>query len=305
MEIRDYVQKIRLGEVQKYENVAMIPLFMEIEKVPNFITLEEALKTQKFFIKEVSKSGMVPNLKVVNKLDVPVFIMDGEELKGGRQNRVLNTSILVQKNSEVIIPVSCTEQGRWHYSSETFEEPDYVIPSDIRKHKNEAVFNSLINEGNFESDQGKIWDEIYKYHEKHAVHSNTGALRDVLDKQKGTLEEKIQSFHYIKEQKGIMVFVNGKVDGLDVISLSSAYELLHNKLVESYILRAHSEKGKFKEDYIDKAISFLKEIENAEVLKFKSVSLGWDFRFKGENLVGSVLAYMNKPIHINFFRGYN
>jgi len=305
MKITDYVSKIKLGEVQVCENVAIFPLFLEIENVPNFITLESALKSKNFFVKEVSNSGTVPHLKVINKLDIPVFIMDGEELRGGKQNRVLNTSILVKKNSEVIIPVSCTERGRWSFSSDVFEDPEYIIPVDIRRGKNESVFNSLIHYGDFESDQLFIWNEIDKYHKNYKVDSKTDALRDVLKREEKLLKEGLKNFPYIKGQNGIMVFTNGEIDGLDIVSLSSAYELLHEKIIKSYLFKNHPLKNKFKENYMEKALSFFDEIKEAEVLKFKSVSLGWDLRFSGEKFLGSMLVYRNKPIHMNFFKRYN
>ena len=37
----------------------------------------------------------------------------GEQLAGGKQNRVLNASILVPAKSELPIPVTCVERGRW------------------------------------------------------------------------------------------------------------------------------------------------------------------------------------------------
>ena len=61
---------------------------------------------------EVGEGGTVPELKVINKSPRMILILDDEELVGAKQNRIVNTTMLVQGNSIIIIPVSCVEQGR-------------------------------------------------------------------------------------------------------------------------------------------------------------------------------------------------
>jgi hypothetical protein len=53
----------------------------------------------------------VPELRVKNSGDLPVLILDGEELVGAKQNRIVNVTILVPPHSETVIPVSCIEAG--------------------------------------------------------------------------------------------------------------------------------------------------------------------------------------------------
>ena len=43
-------------------------------------------------ITEVSESGSVPALRFVNDCDCPVLLLDGEELVGAKQNRVINSA---------------------------------------------------------------------------------------------------------------------------------------------------------------------------------------------------------------------
>ncbi len=60
---------------------------------------------------EVSDAGSVPYLQAVNMGPWPVLIFDGEELVGAKQNRIVNTTILVGVG-KAVLPVSC-ENGRW------------------------------------------------------------------------------------------------------------------------------------------------------------------------------------------------
>ena len=54
------------------------------------------------------------------------MLFDGEELKGAKQNRILNTTILIAAGSSLDVPVSCTEQGRWSYASREFDESEAI-----------------------------------------------------------------------------------------------------------------------------------------------------------------------------------
>lgn len=71
-------------------------------------------------VTEVSEAGSVPFLQVANGADRPLLLVDGEELIGAKQNRILNTTVLVAAHAEVTIPVSCVERGRWGYRGREF-----------------------------------------------------------------------------------------------------------------------------------------------------------------------------------------
>jgi hypothetical protein len=59
------------------------------------------------------RAGQRPRAALVNKGSRPPLIVDGEELVGAKQNRVVNLTILVAAASTLKIPVSCIEAGRW------------------------------------------------------------------------------------------------------------------------------------------------------------------------------------------------
>ncbi len=133
--IADYVLGLTLGEPQVYKNFAAIPLFHPADGSPHYVTLKQALEQGALTVTEVGHEGSVPELKVVNKGDTAVLLLDGEELIGAKQNRVLNTTILLAGHTETIIPVSCTEHGRWSYRSSSFGDSDVIMASQVRKEK--------------------------------------------------------------------------------------------------------------------------------------------------------------------------
>ncbi len=130
--ISDYLASIELGELQQYRNMVVYSLFTSVNHGPEYLTLKEALALGVLAIMEISEGGSVPQLKAINKGDLPILLLDGEELAGAKQNRVLNTTILLKEHSETIIPVSCTEQGRWSYRSVEFADSDVIMEQKLR-----------------------------------------------------------------------------------------------------------------------------------------------------------------------------
>jgi len=282
--------------------VSAVPLYHSAPETLAYNTLTEALRDGLIVVTEVNAGGSVPDLKVVNNTDSPVLLLDGEELKGAKQNRVLNASVLLDVHSETIIPVSCTEAGRWGYTSETFSESGYVMPQNLRANRTRSVSFSLNQTHEYHSDQRAVWNGIDRMAEGSAVNSPTRAMADVFEAKKKELDDCLAAFSHVPNQKGILVFINGKVVGFDLISRAAAYEALHPKLVKSYVMDALlQEKRSRRKASLDDARTFVKETQSCSETKFKSAGLGWDYRFEG-GMIGSSLVHNDTAIHSAFFR---
>jgi hypothetical protein len=301
-DIKKYITSLDFGELQHFENMAVLPLMTALDDSPEYLILKQALDQHVLVIGEVSKEGRVPELKVINKADMPVLLLDGEELAGAKQNRVLNTTILLKENSETIIPVTCTEQRRWSYESERFAESGTVMIPKIRKMKSQTVSDSLQESREYRSDQGTVWTSIDEVSEQTGIHSRTAAMKDVFEAKEKELDEYLKTFTCLPQQKGLLTIIDEEVVGFDFLSLDSAYALLHPKLVKSYAMEALMQKApKNEKPGVDKANNFLKEVEKCKEKKYKSVGKGDDHRFEGKQLVGSALKYQKNVIHMAFF----
>src|SRR5207249_9831118 len=149
----DYLSHIELREPQQFKNLVIVPVFISTNTALDYLTLTEALAQRLATVTEVSQGGQVPNVKVSNASDLHLLLVDGEELIGARQNRTLNTSILLTGKSETIVPVSCTEAGRWGYNSAAFADAGYVSPHNLRRAKSSSVAASLKAAKGHKSDQ--------------------------------------------------------------------------------------------------------------------------------------------------------
>jgi hypothetical protein len=107
--------KIRVGEPLRHEALSFFPLFVEAESHVEYQLSDAALADKSLRVEEISEGGSVPELLVENTSDLRVLFLEGEELVGAKQNRVLNTWVLVPAHAKSKITVSCVERGRWGY----------------------------------------------------------------------------------------------------------------------------------------------------------------------------------------------
>ena len=301
--ITTYLSDLQLGPMQSFQNMDVIAILAPHDGGTDYLTLKEALDQNFITITEVNQSGSVPELKVINKSAQLVLLLDGEELIGAKQNRVLNTSVLLKDNSETVIPVSCTEQGRWSYRSAAFADSDAMLASKVRSKKVRSVSAALHQSQGYKSDQGRIWEDIGEMHAKAGIRSETGAMKDVYSSREQELNQYAQSFSLVPYQQGIVVFINGEVVGMDVLSHKRSFEKIHPKLIKSYAMDAildgkkSSASGKEAE-----AGTFIKEIMGCKESRFASIGLGEDYRFEGKKSIGSALLFEEKVVHLAFFR---
>ncbi|MGD8536088.1 MAG: hypothetical protein PVF66_09600 [Candidatus Aminicenantes bacterium] len=300
--IKKYVASFEFGELQHFKNMGVLPLLTSLDESPEYLTLKEALDLQVLTITEVSQEGSVPELKVINSADIPVLLLDGEEVVGAKQNRVLNTSILVEEKSELVIPVSCTEQGRWAYREREFADSDTLMSTKLRGIKAQTVSDTLADSQEFRSDQGTVWTAIDEISEDAGAHSETGAMKAAYEVKKDDLDDYLGAFPRVQDQKGLLAFIDGEVVGFDFISSETAYGILHPKLVKSYAMDAILQKTKLtQEPDVNKAKAFIRQTQKCKEKKYVSVGKGWDYRYEGKLLVGSALKSGQKVIHMAFF----
>lgn len=299
------VAAVQLGEPQVYKHIAVVPVIAVVDGTFQYRALGEALGTRELTITEVCQAGSVPELLAVNRGDSPVLLIDGEEVSGAKQNRVLNSSILLKPQSETRIPVSCTEQGRWSYSSAEFSESGHVMACLARVAKSSSVTDSLRDHGRRDSNQGAVWSEIAHLHAASGSRSPTSAMSDVYKAWEENLRACTETFKVVPGQVGLVAFIGGEPVGTDLVSLAGAYAQLHPKLVRSYTLGGLFEARDApaaSDGMAGKARQFLEEISQTEEREFPSVGLGTDRRFKGTTFCGAALVHEAEVIHAACFR---
>lgn len=298
-----WLKRLHAGQPKTVGELTVFPLFWEVPGVFPYLTLGEALENGTVTITEVSQGGSVPELAVENAGETAVLLLDGEELRGAKQNRVLNTSILLAPKSRSVIPVSCTEQGRWHYVSNAFEDSGFVMSRSARLEKNLSVSASLKAGRAHRSDQGAVWEAIRDLSEKAGVRSETGAQRDVFEARRKALSGIEGEIPSLEKQCGLLVFAQGKPVGFDAVSLPSAYLRLHGKLLKSYALESLLAEGKPQGPVpgAKEAEAFLAACADLAGAAYPSAGLGTECRFESKAMTGFSLVHHGEAVHSAFF----
>lgn len=112
-------------------NVSVYLLRGASAKGPVPLTLDEALARN---VIDVVETGNVRELKIENRGAEAVFVQMGDIVKGGRQDRVLTVSLLLEpKSGQIPIGAYCVEQGRWSprgkEDAHRFARSETLLPS--------------------------------------------------------------------------------------------------------------------------------------------------------------------------------
>lgn len=300
--VGETLRGLRLGKAVEFRNMAVVPVCHDKDIVGGYITLKEGLQAGTLSIHEINISGSVPELVAVNTGHLPVLILDGEELAGAKQNRAVNTTIMVPALSKVNIPVSCTEQGRWSYKTKAFMDSDVIMSHRTRKNRSASVTRNLVNEKRFCSDQNQVWEDIRTEAAYANVSSPTGAMCDTFEHLRPNLEDYINAFPVIGRRNGFLTLINGKLAGMEMISSSDKYALLHNKLIRSYATEALYSEEKEYGATAEQVMDFVEEAAKCKFECYPSVGLGEDYRFVGDRIIGSALVVNGSVVHCAFFR---
>jgi hypothetical protein len=290
----------------------MLPLIRrdaETRLVADYQTLNQALDAGLLEITEVSEQGSVPELRAVNRGLTPTLIVDGEELVGAKQNRVVNLTILVPAAAALTIPVTCVEVGRWQARSKGFAAAPRAQYSTGRAKRMAQVTKSM-KRGARTSDQSQVWADIAEKSAHLGANSPTGAMSAMFERHGDVVDECVNRLQPIDGQVGALFAVNDAIVGLDLFDCDETLATLLPKLVRSVVIDALDRTGVGVVGRVadsEKAIvafspeSFLVAVNQAQCRVREGVGLGVDFRLTAPNITGAALVLGDRVVHLSAF----
>ena len=205
-------------------------------------------------------------LMLINKSDKPLYLMPGEVIYGGQQDRTIAEEAIIPPGKKpVAINVFCVEQGRWAVrgSVETSEAigrlavsseqaPDAKAREKLAEEAQHGKFvahaGSLNKAGRVAVQEGKgqqeVWNQVGKANAATPIeNASSDFAANYTDpqtlKQLQAYIDAVQSpVASQKQVVGAIVAVNGKVEAVDVFQSTPLFKKLWPKLLKSHAFDA-------------------------------------------------------------------
>ncbi|KAF0147642.1 MAG: hypothetical protein FD143_3021 [Ignavibacteria bacterium] len=288
--------------VQTQKSLSIVQFISSNIDTFDYVSLGRAASEKMIELVELKDGASVNDIFVINHSDKYIFMMDGDIIEGAKQNRVINTSVLLAPKVKTQVHVSCVEQGRWHHVSESFTPSDYVAPANMRQMKNEDVLYSIKLNKKAYADQGKVWSKVAENHKEFDIKSQTQNLSDLAIAREDDFKKFIESFKSEEGVNGIALFNGNKFVGLDLFNCEVVFQEYFPKTLKGAAMQFLNIKAPTKK--IDeselkyKLLETMDKIEGLQKATFNGVGVGAEDRFQDEKLNGFALMFDKKLIHL-------
>lgn len=304
-----------LGQPQHHRNLTIFPILAERDRDLPFVLMADALASGHLTIGE-KDGGQVPFLQARNAGPDPVLILDGEQLIGARQNRMTNRSIILGPKSTTEIPVSCMEQGRWHFVGDHFSPAPQHAPSRVRRRARETEARASYdaerrgpeNRSSYRAlsqAQGMVWDEIRAMGEKLGGASPTAAMDALYEGRRQDMESWLDAYALQPGQIGLLALTGAGPLGLDAVGSSRLFARLHRRILTGYVMDAlEAGPGGRGPGPRSEAEAFVDAVLMAERAPSESVGMG-EYRILRGSVLGGELADRDLLVHLSAFPAGN
>ena len=172
--------RLEFGEPMQIDGLLIEPIVqlegISQQALAELIDLDTAYEQGLVKIREVSEGGSVQEILVFNFSKQPLVILEGQGLEGAKQNRVLQKTVVVPPESEILVPVNCVERGRWNYRTSEFRPASFSAGPSVKARKASAM-----KMGN-QSIQSEVWAEVSQMSTRFASHSETEDMVEILNR---------------------------------------------------------------------------------------------------------------------------
>jgi hypothetical protein len=231
----DYANRVRVDSPERHGNLSLFAISVVGAKVPHVdLTLDQAVKQGLVEVTELDESE-VNRVRIRTRAKEPVFVMAGEMLRGGKQDRIAGDDLILPPKSDLTISVFCVEHGRWAGRGSGFSTGHSLAGARVR---------GAAAGGGRGGGQGAVWSGVAEQQRALRAPSATGALRSVHDSE--AVREKMNP--YLRaltdlsdnhpKAIGVVAVVGDEILAADLYSSRKLFEAMWPDLLEAYVIDA-------------------------------------------------------------------
>ena len=289
--------EIRVGEPTHCEGLSLFPLSSErstfFNDTPDYLLCHEAMAAGTCVVEEVSEAGSVGELLVENGGDRPVLFLEGAELRGAKQNRAINTTVLIAAKSRTRIPVCCVERKRWSESCGRFRPGSHSPPS-LRRVFQEGWVPGRRRLG---GSQCAVWAEIRRKHGSLNVFSHTEDMAAALEARRERVKRMEDMFRYPANANGIALAIGDWLVCIDLLDKPSTLEKVWDRLQQGFLLDLLEIDRTGQEASQAEVLAALDRMRRLPWRQVDQVGLGDQYRAGEDGMLAAALCLDGVSIH--------
>jgi len=244
----------------RHENLRLYPLVADAAFVAghaaagNYIGLKDAMAMPKFRIVEkkpfgrFEDHGAVNMLTVENRTNYPVFLMSGDVVKGGNQDRIIAEDMVVPPVAIADTPVFCVEKGRWQYREEDAGDAAAKKVYAFKGYYNVAS-GELRRTVKETKNQNEVWAKVGDITSANDATNGTSAYTG-LEGSEAFVEARGQYLRYfegkfgqLENMVGVLAVNGDQIIGADVFAHPDLFQKQFPALLHSYVTDAVTHKN--------------------------------------------------------------
>lgn len=213
-------------------NLMVIPIVATGEPAElHFVTLADGIAARSVTVREIARGENfeVDRVKVHNKGAVPLFVMTGELIYDGLQDRAIAEDRLIRPGETVKVEVRCVEQGR-ERGHMAFRADGVLAELGLRQ---QMVFAT----------QQDVWTKVEQINAAHHLTPPTKTYRNAAELQheseamakRQALAHELAALPDRNRLVGLALVVNNAVVEIDRFATPELYGALESELLGSYL----------------------------------------------------------------------
>ena len=273
--------------------VSFFPIYLPVNQLPDIATGKQA----DCEIDELD-DATVPTLSVHNRGETPALLVEGEHFLGGKQNRMVNVTVLVPAATRLEIPVSCLERGRWGRARSVRRAPTFT-PARVRSRHQRAVHASMRAGRSRQGDQGAVWRDVDGLLHEHAMASPTSAAADAdaiyrRDRKRFDAVEELSRRGPLPGQCGVAVSHGRWITAIELFGAPHLLKAHWSGIVRSHLIESARPEGR---PSPAAALSLIRRFATLRTDDAPGVGLGVERRGEDRRLTGQALTLDGSFVH--------